>query len=441
MSKTPNDPGSDPVSKNDPLAGRPKVRGISVDFDGTRQIDDGMMIWRGDNGGWAVEVSLADVPELVKFNDDLDRHASRRHDEDKPILPRDFTMANLSLNEGVERPAVTVRIKLDADFKTVDTKIFRSAFTNMKACSFTDVDRAAQKGDKQILSWMECAKGLHAERAARLENAGQKALSESTRGVYQGVPSNVTRHVKADADLLVSEVMRLVNRTVADYMGRNNVPSIERKYNILCIEQENSISNPKMTAWLRGALERVHKSLQSSAVATVTLTSPMRSYTDLLNMRNLTDHLEGRHPTHSVRDMAKYATQDQNMRIVQARDPKDIAPPLREHFKASALAPHIRTLAGPKGLQTIESAQFTVFRAGVPLTFAAITKKGDKFASVALAAHTESAKLASVTGLFENAAKKSSDMEDAVSHSQALKSGFNPSRGRNRAMDGANAGL
>ncbi|MEA3387400.1 MAG: RNB domain-containing ribonuclease, partial [Patescibacteria group bacterium] len=124
-------------TKKEDIKGRKFKQGITIDDISSRDLDDGIWAYKHDYG-YVVEVSIADVSEIVKFNSPLDIEALERstsvyyNTHALFMLPEDITVNKLSLNNNTTKLTLTVTINLDLDFNVVDSFIEETIFHNRK---------------------------------------------------------------------------------------------------------------------------------------------------------------------------------------------------------------------------------------------------------------------------------------------------------------------
>ena len=311
--------------------GRPEVSGITVDNKDTRDMDDGIMIWPLDNGGYRIQVSIADTSTAIRPGSGVDERAYEqaftlyRPGRNKTMLPVKLDRDMLSLVEGPLRPAVTVEMMLDADLNLTDRKIFRSAFKNIRKSTYEEVHQQVGEGQEQLKQWSDLSLRLLNKR----RQEGALAFYDMSQGLVLDEDGNLQR-LERDSHkgyILIQEMMILTNRAVAEFMDENNIPTLFRNHaadatldgmgsNIVhgiqeAIEGENPEALADIQKRLRFWFQRAryepekkgHFGLQVPAY--LHFTSPIRRYADLVVHRNLTDFLEGRDPTYSHEKLAE----------------------------------------------------------------------------------------------------------------------------------------
>lgn len=290
------------------LRGRPKVSGITIDGDHARNHDDAFMITARDDGTTLVEVSIADTPAFVKIKSPMDLFAQRItrdifHVNKKiaSMLPLALTRKKISLNENEHRAAVTFTIELDKDMAVTDVKIQRTAFVNKQRVTMSEVDESVHHGSAQALQWLAVARKLFARRQQEMMAACAYNIPDAVSCVIPDSSVDVSR--KAPGDFLVHEIMILTNRVATDYMRKNKLPFAQ------CFEEPKVWQGAKSGSHaFANKAAQIRDSIQkkiNQIAARMTITSPTREYTDLMNMRILVAHLEGRPLPHSAEELQK----------------------------------------------------------------------------------------------------------------------------------------
>jgi len=306
--------------------GRPRVSGVTIDNKDTRDMDDGIFIKPLKNGGYNIQISIADTSAVITPGSEIDQRAFGqaftlyRPRHNKPMLPASMDHNKLSLVESYLRPTLTVEIELDSDLNVAERKIYRSTFQNLRKTTYSEVQHEVNKGTDDLLNqWSDLSFRLLNKR----REEGALAFYDTAKGIVVDEDGNIQRLKKANHKgyILVQEMMILANRVVAEFMDENNIPTLFRNHaadrsfdNIgenliygikeaIDTDNEGALANiqKSLHLWFQRARyepeKKGHFGLQLPAY--LHFTSPIRRYADLVVHRNLVDFLEGRQPTYS----------------------------------------------------------------------------------------------------------------------------------------------
>ncbi len=124
---------------------------FTIDGEDSRDLDDAVSIEKTKDGLYNLGVHIADVGEYVKMGSVIDKEAFKRGTSVYfpnlvlPMLPRELSNGICSLNENIERLALSVQMHIDnkGDVKKYD--IFESVIKSKKRFTYTEVQGIIDK--------------------------------------------------------------------------------------------------------------------------------------------------------------------------------------------------------------------------------------------------------------------------------------------------------
>ncbi len=192
---------------------------VTVDDEGTREIDDGLSLERLVDGGLRVGIHLAEPGALFPADGPLAAEAAARQttlylpEGTHRMLPPALGQGAASLVAGADRPALSLLVELDPDGTERDARLVRSVVRVERAVPYAQADREIEAGGDLAELW-RLARASRRRRIAA--GALETALSEVSPRRDEGGPVEIRRSDPATAARkMVAEWMIRANRTAA----------------------------------------------------------------------------------------------------------------------------------------------------------------------------------------------------------------------------------
>ncbi len=130
------------------------INTFTIDGEDTRDIEDAISISKNSNGKYKLGVHIADVGEYVTLNSVIDKEAFKRGTSVYfpnlvlPMLPRELSNGICSLNEMVNRLALSVFMDINLKGEVTNYEICESIIKSKKRFTYTVVQKIIE-GDKR----------------------------------------------------------------------------------------------------------------------------------------------------------------------------------------------------------------------------------------------------------------------------------------------------
>ncbi|CAM3321799.1 ribonuclease R [Nosocomiicoccus ampullae] len=217
---------------------------ITIDGEDAKDLDDAISVEKLNNGNYELTVSIADVSHYVEEGTPLDEEAYERGtsvylvDRVIPMLPHKLSNGICSLNEGVDRLAMTCQMEIDRSGTVVNHKIFESVINSDKRTTYTAVNKILEEDD-------ENTKAELGDVAEMIQHAGDLAKilrrKRDNRGALDfdfneaqilvksdGTPEDIVLRNRGAGEKLIEEFMLAANETVAENFHWLDLPFIYR---------------------------------------------------------------------------------------------------------------------------------------------------------------------------------------------------------------------
>src|SRR5580704_847621 len=230
----------------DEVASRRDFRGlpiVTIDGETARDFDDAVLVKQREDGGYELQVHIADVAEYVREGTDLDLEARLRGtsvyfpDRAIPMLPQELSTDICSLRPGEDRLVLSCLMQLDSKGRIESYEICEGVIASAARMTYTKV-HAILEGDEEVRAAypeftadFELMRDLAMKMNRRREERGsidfdlpEPVIQFDEHGQMRGI-------IKAErtwANRLIEEFMLAANECVATWIEDLGVPSLYR---------------------------------------------------------------------------------------------------------------------------------------------------------------------------------------------------------------------
>jgi ribonuclease R len=237
--------GAKPVNDSQ-RAGREDFRHlpiVTIDGETARDFDDAVYVEHRADGGWHLQVHIADVAHYVRTQTVLDGEARLRGtsvyfpDRAVPMLPETLSNGMCSLKPHEDRLVMSALMEFDAAGHMKSSRMASGVIRSAERMTYTNVNKVLE-GDPEMSK-------RYASLAPRFRDMKELALLLNARRNEHGsidfdLPepviefdeeqrmTNITRSERNIAHRLIEEFMLAANRAVAAYLLRRGIESLHR---------------------------------------------------------------------------------------------------------------------------------------------------------------------------------------------------------------------
>jgi ribonuclease R len=237
--------GAKPVSEA-ARAGREDFRHlpiVTIDGETARDFDDAVYVEHRADGGWHLQVHIADVAHYVRTSTPLDGEARLRGtsvyfpDRAVPMLPEALSNGMCSLKPHEDRLVMSALMEFDAAGYMKSSRMTSGVIRSAERMTYTNVNKVIE-GDPEMSK-------RYASLSPRFRDMKELALLLNARRNEHGsidfdLPepviefdekqrmTNITRSERNIAHRLIEEFMLAANRAVAAYFLRRGIESLHR---------------------------------------------------------------------------------------------------------------------------------------------------------------------------------------------------------------------
>lgn len=232
--------------RSEDLAGRRDFRHlpiVTIDGETAKDFDDAVHVTPRADGGFELQVHIADVAHYVRRGSELDREARLRGtsvyfpDRAVPMLPEELSNGICSLNPRVDRLVMTAIMQMDASGKLLEAEFTPGVIRSAERMTYTNVAK--------VLDGDGAATARYASLAESFRHMRTLALALNARRVARGsidfdLPEpmiefdqmgrmvSIVRSVRNIAHRIIEEFMLAANEAVASYLESRGIASLHR---------------------------------------------------------------------------------------------------------------------------------------------------------------------------------------------------------------------
>jgi ribonuclease R len=218
---------------------------VTIDGETARDFDDAVYVERRADGGWHLQVHIADVAHYVRTLTAVDGEARLRGtsvyfpDRAVPMLPEALSNGMCSLKPREDRLVMSALMEFDAAGHMRSARMTPGIIKSAERMTYTNVNKVLE-GDAE-------ATALYAALAHHFRDMKELALLLNARRNEHGsidfdLPEpviefdeqqrmiNITRSERNIAHRLIEEFMLAANRAVAGYLLQRGIPALHRAH-------------------------------------------------------------------------------------------------------------------------------------------------------------------------------------------------------------------
>ena len=230
-------------------AGRMDLRDlqmVTIDGEDAKDLDDAVSLYQDEEGLYHLGVHIADVSNYVQENSALDWEALERGtsvylvDRVIPMLPHKLSNGICSLNQGVDRLALSCLMMINARGEVTDYQIAETVIRVDRRMSYTSVKKILEDRDEAECREYETLVPMFAQMqqlAAILRKKRHKRgsidfdFAESKIVLDEnGHPTDIRPYERNVATRIIEDFMLIANETVAQHFFWMELPFLYRTH-------------------------------------------------------------------------------------------------------------------------------------------------------------------------------------------------------------------
>lgn len=219
---------------------------VTIDGEDAKDLDDAVSLYQDEEGLYHLGVHIADVSNYVQENSALDWEALERGtsvylvDRVIPMLPHRLSNGICSLNQGVERLALSCLMTINdkgevKDYEIAETVICvdrRMSYTSVKKI-LEDKDEAERQEYEALVPMFEMMEQLAAILRRKRHKRGSIDFDFAESKIIldgNGHPTDIRPYERNVATKIIEDFMLIANETVAQHFFWMELPFIYRTH-------------------------------------------------------------------------------------------------------------------------------------------------------------------------------------------------------------------
>jgi ribonuclease R len=234
-----------PVSETE-ISGREDFRRlpiVTIDGETARDFDDAVYVERLPNGGWRLQVHIADVAHYVRTATPLDQEARLRGtsvyfpDRAVPMLPEALSNGMCSLKPREDRLVMSALMEFDPRGNMKSSRMTSGVIRSAERMTYTNVNKVLEGDDEMTAKYSALAPHFRdMKELALLLNARRNEHGSIDFDLPERViefdeeqrMTSITRSERNIAHRLIEEFMLAANRAVDGYLLKRGIESLHR---------------------------------------------------------------------------------------------------------------------------------------------------------------------------------------------------------------------
>ena len=218
---------------------------VTIDGEDAKDLDDAITLSKEGNM-YHLGVHIADVSQYVTEGSPLDKEALKRGtsiylvDRVIPMIPHKLSNGICSLNQGVDRLALSCMMDINEKGEIVKHKICESVINVTRRMSYTSVHKIIEEKDEQerkeyeeLIPMFELMYELAEILQAKREKRGSIDFDFPEAKIIldeKGKPIDVKEYERTQANRIIEEFMLAANQTVAEEYFWSELPFVYRTH-------------------------------------------------------------------------------------------------------------------------------------------------------------------------------------------------------------------